>query len=188
MLRLLERTETGGLKVMMNDRMIVGAKVALLAGALASGIFVPALAQSAAPAPARPVVAAPAAPAPTTYRPSRFPRRAGLYYGLVWGVDSLSVKLVESGEIVRFSYYVVDPEKAKALNDKQSEPLLYDLRARVKLVVPSLEKVGQLRQSSTPEANKAYWMAFSNRGRPVKRGDTVAVVIGKFRAENLIVE
>jgi hypothetical protein len=179
-----------GPTVMMNDRMIIGAKVALLAGALASSIFVPARAQSAAAAPARPATAAPApaAPAPTTYRPSRFPRRAGLYYGLVWGVDSLSVKLVESGEIVRFSYYVLDPERAKALNDKQSEPLLYDLKARVKLVVPSLEKVGQLRQSSTPEAHKAYWMAFSNKGRPVKRGDTVAVVIGKFRAENLIVE
>jgi hypothetical protein len=36
------------------------------------------------------------------------------------------------------------------------------------LVVPSLEKLGQLRQSSTPEAGKSYWMAFSNKGRAVK--------------------
>jgi hypothetical protein len=31
-------------------------------------------------------------------------------------------------------------------------------------------------------------MAFSNKGRVVKRGDRVDVVIGAFRAENLIVD
>jgi hypothetical protein len=34
-----------------------------------------------------------------------------------------------------------------------------------------MEKVGQLRQSSTPEAGKVYWMAFSNKDGRVKRGD-----------------
>jgi len=55
-------------------------------------------------------------------------------------------------------------------------------------VVPSLEKVGKLRQSSTPQAGKSYWMAFSNKGRLVKRGDRVNVVIGKFRADGLVVD
>jgi len=95
---------------------------------------------------------------------------------------------VESGEVIRFSYRVLDPNKAKILNDKKSEPSLIDPKAKVKLVVPSLEQVGQLRQSSTPEAGKSYWMAFSNKGRLVKRGDHVTVVIGKFRAEGLVVD
>ena len=103
-----------------------------------------------------------------------------MYYGLVWGVESLSVKSVESGEIIRFSYRVVDADKAKPLNDKKSEPVLIDPRAGVKLVIPSLEKVGQLRQTSTPEAGKSYWMAFSNKGGVVKRGDRVNVVIGQL--------
>jgi hypothetical protein len=103
-------------------------------------------------------------------------------------VNSLSVKWTESGEVIRFSYHVVDAEKAKALNDKKSEPVLIDPKAGVQLVVPSLEKVGQLRQSSTPEAGKSYWMAFSNKGRLVKRGDHVDVVIGTFRAEGLVVD
>lgn len=90
--------------------------------------------------------------------------------------------------MIRFSYYVLDADKAKPLNDKKSEPSLIDPAAGVKLVVPSLEKVGQLRQSSTPEAGKAYWMAFSNKGRLVKRGDRVNVVIGQFRAEGLVVD
>jgi hypothetical protein len=51
-----------------------------------------------------------------------------------------------------------------------------------------LEKVGQLRQSSTPIEGKVYWMAFSNKGGRVKRGDHVNVVIGNFHAEGLVVD
>lgn len=136
--------------------------------------------------------AQPAAPATKSakprYRPDRFAGRAGEYYRLIWGVDSLSVKWTESGEVIRFSYRVLDAEKAETLNDKKNEPSLIDPAAGVKLVVPSLEKVGQLRQSATPEAGKAYWMAFSNKGRRVKRGDHVDVVIGKFQAQGLVVD
>ena len=106
----------------------------------------------------------------------------------MWGVDSLSVKSVESGEIIRFTYSIIDANKAKTLNDKKNEPSLIDPQAGVKLVVPTLEKVGQLRQSSAPEAGKAYWMAFSNKGRHVKPGHRVNIVIGNFRAEGLIVQ
>jgi len=98
------------------------------------------------------------------------------------------VKWTESGEVIRFTYRVLDAGKAKTLNDKKAEPALIDPQARVKLVVPSMEKVGQLRQSSTPQAGKSYWMAFSNKGRLVKRGDRVNVVIGQFRAEGLVVD
>jgi len=104
------------------------------------------------------------------YQPNRFTGRAGKYYELVWGVDSLAVKWTESGEVIRFTYRVLDADKAKTLNDKKAEPSLIDPQAQVKLVVPSMEKVGQLRQSSTPQAGKSYWMAFSNKGRLVKRG------------------
>lgn len=122
------------------------------------------------------------------YLPNHLPKRANMFYGGIWGVDSLRVKAVESGELVRFSWRVLDAEKAAALNDKKANPLLFDSRAGVQLVVPTMEKVGQLRQSSTPVAGKSYWMAFSNKGRRVKRGDRVSVVIGKFRVEGLVVE
>ena len=131
--------------------------------------------------------AAATATAKSHYRPNRFAGRAGEYYRLIWGIDSLTVKWTESGEVIRFSYRVLDAEKAKPLNDKKNEPSLIDPEAGVKLVVPSLEKVGQLRQSASPEAGKAYWMAFSNKGRRVKRGDHVDVVIGKFQAQGLVV-
>ncbi|HWC16418.1 MAG TPA: hypothetical protein VG498_05365 [Terriglobales bacterium] len=116
------------------------------------------------------------------------PKRATNFYQLFWGVDSLAVKSVEAGEMIRFTYRVVDADRAKPLNDKKIDPFLIDEKARVKLVVPSLEKVGQLRQSNTPEAGKTYWMAFSNKGRLVRPGDQVNVVIGNFRANGLVVQ
>ena len=156
----------------------------VLTGVLAGGILMaPVGAQSATPD-AKPA----AATTRSRYQPNRFSKRAGLYYGQVWGVDSLNVKTVESGEIIKFTYRVLDANKAKVLNDKKVEPSLIDPQAGVKLVVPALEKVGQLRQSSTPEAGKVYWMAFSNKGRLVKPGHHVNVVIGNFRADGLIVQ
>lgn len=111
-----------------------------------------------------------------------------MYYQSVWGVDSFRVKWTESGEIVRFSYRVVDGEKAAALSDKKAEPTLNDPQAGVSLVVPEVSNVGKLRQTSTPKEGMTYWMAFSNKGRLVKRGDRVDVVIGHFRAIELVVE
>ena len=122
------------------------------------------------------------------YRPDRFAGRAGIYYRIVWGIDDLAVKWGESGEVIRFTYRVLDAEKARTLNDKKNEPSLIDPQARVKLVVPAMENVGQLRQSAPPENGKAYWMVFSNKGRPVKRGDHVNVVIGTFHADGLLVD
>jgi hypothetical protein len=169
---------------MLRNRALQGTRVVLLAGVLASSILVSrAAAQSSASAGTQAT-----AVARPHFQPDRFAGRARKYYGLVWGVDSLSVKAVESGEVIRFTYRVLDADKAKALNDKKSEPFLIDPKAQVKLVVPSLEKVGQLRQSSTPQAGRSYWMAFSNKGRLVKRGDRVNVVIGQFRAEGLVVD
>jgi hypothetical protein len=122
------------------------------------------------------------------YRPDRFAGRAGTYYRMVWGLDSLSVKWAESGEVIRFTYRVLDADRAKMLNDKKLEPMLVDPQAGVSLVIPTLENVGQLRQTSPPEEGKSYWMVFSNKGRHAKRGDHVNVVIGAFHANGLVID
>jgi len=127
-------------------------------------------------------------PTPVHYRPERFAGRAGQYYRLIWGIDSLSVKSAESGEMIRFTYRVVDANKAKTLLDKKLEPFLIDEQAHVKLVVPMMDKVGKLRQTAPPEPGKLYWMLFSNKGGYVKRGNRVNVVIGNFHAQGLVVD
>jgi hypothetical protein len=125
---------------------------------------------------------------PSRSLPNRFAGRAGVYYKVVWGIDSLSVKWTESGEMIRFSWRVLDPQLAALLNDKKIEPALIDPQAGVSLVVPVMEKIGQLRQTQRPEAGRSYWVAFSNKGGYVKRGHRVNVAIGTFRADGLVVD
>jgi hypothetical protein len=124
----------------------------------------------------------------THYRPNPVSKRASEYYPIIWGVDSFSVKAVESGELIRFSYRIVDPSKATVFNDKSIDAFLDSPTAHARLVIPSLEKVGQLRQYNHPEAGKSYWMAFSNPRRTVKRGDYVNVVVGRFHVDGVVVE
>ncbi len=105
-----------------------------------------------------------------------------------WGIDDLHVRSTASGSVIRFSYRVVDAERAKILNDKKAKPYLIVQKTRVKLEVPTTEKVGQLRQTAAPENGREYWMVFGNVGRTAKAGDHVDVVIGEFRANELVVE
>lgn len=189
--RLREETGVGALLSLRNRRRALAA----LAGAglgyclWASGVRAaePGQAPARDPIPAA-VAGAKAHPAPSRYQPDRFAGRAAKYYELIWGVDSIVAKLAESGELVRFSYRVLDPVKATALNDKANTALLNDPQAGVSLVVPTMEKIGALRQSTTPEAGRSYWMTFSNKGRRVARGHRVDVVIGPFKASNLVVD
>jgi cytoskeletal protein RodZ len=180
---------------------MLDAKMMLLAAVLASGICVlQAVAQSPAQNPSAPSAQSadaaqsptaarqPAAPATQYHLSNRLPMRAQMYYQSLWGVDSFKVKYAESGEMIRFSYRVLDPDKATALNDKKAEPSLIDPQAGVSLVVPQLPNVGMLRQRSAPKAGMTYWMGFSNAGRRVRPGHRVNVVIGQFHASNLVVE
>ena len=118
---------------------------------------------------------------------------AGLFdaYGLSrsegWGIDDIVVRETASGSLIRFSYRVVDAEKAKILSDKKAAPYLIDEKDGLALQIPELEQVGQLRQVATPQNGREYWMAFSNKGRQVKAGSHVTVMIGLFRAEGLVV-
>jgi hypothetical protein len=127
-------------------------------------------------------------PRPSHYAPDRFAGRAGLNYRLFWGIDEISVRLVESGELVRFTYRVLDPDKAQILNEQAQTATLDDPKSGVSLVVPTMEKIGQLRQTAAPEAGRSYWVTYSNKGRRVKRGDRVDVVIGRFKADNIVVD
>lgn len=110
------------------------------------------------------------------------------YYQAVWGVDNMLVRQMASGNLIRFSYRVTDPVRAKALGDKLATPLLYGQRSRALLHIPVMDKVGQLRQTGIGQAGKEYWMVFSNKGNLVKPGDRVNVAIGAFHADGLMVE
>jgi hypothetical protein len=133
-------------------------------------------------------------PAVTAAAPSASHRNSGLnekartYYASVWGVDKLRASYTTSGNLIRFSYRVLQPKLAAPLGNHENTPEMVGIRSNAVLHIPTMEQVGQLRQLSATEAGKEYWMAFSNKGNLVRRGDEVSVIIGKFRADGIIVE
>jgi hypothetical protein len=125
---------------------------------------------------------------PATNDSSGWHARQGAYYKRNWGVDIVDVRRVASGEMLAFRYVVIDPEKAKALNDKRNTAYLIDEKSGLKLMVPQMEKVGALRTTVTPTAGRMYWMVFANTGRIVDVGSRVDLVIGDFHAIGLTVD
>jgi len=144
--------------------------VLLVAGALMAGVLAPAI--------AGPEVAA------TAY--NWHPLNA-MFFQRNWGVDIVGVRTVASGAMLEFRYRVLDPAKARALNDSRSPPALIDRASGARLLVPSMDNVGALRQSAPPRAGRTYWIVFGNPGHRVVPGSRVDVEIGAFRAEQLVV-
>jgi len=109
-------------------------------------------------------------------------------YRLIWGIDNIEVKQVSSGALILFKFRVLDPAKAKVINNEDSKPLMVDEASHAALQIPVLEQIGKLRQTNAPEAGREYSMLFSNKGGYVKPGNRVSVIIGTFHLEGLIVQ
>ena len=105
-----------------------------------------------------------------------------------WGVKPLSIRLSAEGYMLDFRYRVLDPEKAMPLFDRKIKPYLVDEATGAMFAVPAPPKVGALRTTRKPVPDRNYFIMFANPGKFVKRGNKVTVVIGDFRAENLIVQ
>lgn len=114
--------------------------------------------------------------------------RQGLYFKRNWGVEIVGVKPVSSGYMLAFRYRILDPEKAKILNDRKAKAYIIDEATGTVLAVPAMENVGELRSGSTPEADRVYFMIFGNPGKLVKSGSRISIVAGNFRADGLVVD
>ncbi|MGA3957199.1 hypothetical protein [Ralstonia pseudosolanacearum] len=122
------------------------------------------------------------------YLPMKVPGHAMFYYGKYGGVDELSVRLTASGNLIRFSYRVIDPAVAKVFADKNMTPYLFAPRSGALVQVPAMDTVGQLRQVGQLEPGRSYWMVFSNKGNLIKPGDRVSVMAGAMHIDGLAVE
>lgn len=111
-----------------------------------------------------------------------------IYFKRTWGVAVIGVKPVSSGYMLAFKYRVLDPEKAKLLNDRRSKAYLVDEATGTVLAVPAMENVGELRTGAAPEPDRAYFMIFGNPGKLVKSGSRVSVVAGSLHVDGLIVD
>lgn len=105
-----------------------------------------------------------------------------------WGIKIIGLRQSANGYMLDFRYRVLDPEKAAPLFDRKTKPHLIDQATGAQFIVPEPPKVGALRNTRKPVANKNYFVMFANPGNYIKKGSKVTVVIGDFKAENLIVE
>jgi len=183
----------------MVSKLKLGQKLVLLAGMITTAIVIPAVLSQAAQGKDKPEVAAPvssptSSPAPVSVHPASTPAsdtrspRADRMYQLLWGIKDMHVRETASGSIIRFSYRIVDPAKAKVLNDPKLNPVLIDSNSGDKLTIPETENAGKLRQVADPEEGREYWMVFLNNNRFVRPGSKVDIKIGTFRADGLVVE
>ncbi|KUZ81313.1 hypothetical protein [Burkholderia ubonensis] len=140
------------------------------------------------PLPAAAGQGAPVVRGHSPYQPVSLPRQARAYYQLAKGIDDLHVRSTASGNLIRFSYRVTDPRKARPLADGKATAYLYGEASHAMLVVPVMDQIGALRQSGQLEVGQEYWMVFSNKGEPIKRGDRVSVLIGTLHIDGLVVE
>lgn len=105
-----------------------------------------------------------------------------------WGVEVLGVRGTSSGWMLEFKYRVLDADKAGILNEKRSKAFIIDEATDVRLAVPAMENIGELRQTPRQEEGRIYYILFGNPNRLVKPGGHVDVVVGRFRADGLVVE
>jgi len=106
-----------------------------------------------------------------------------------WGVQLHGIRLTAAGYMVDFRYRVTDPDKAMALRQRGEKAILIDQASGTELPVTTFTKLGRMRSTgSKPQVDKVYPIMFTNIGRRIQQGSEVTVVIGEFRAENLVVE
>jgi hypothetical protein len=105
-----------------------------------------------------------------------------------WGIDIVGVHPVSSGFMLAFKYKILDPSKAKLLNERKQKAYLVDEATGTILAVPAMENIGELRAATTPQLDRTYFMIFGNPGRLVKAGARVSVVAGDFKIHGLVVE
>ena len=162
-----------------------GRRAAVLALSLLAGTFV---FSASAPAEEKSAATAVSARAGLAQSAADWQVRQGTYYKRNWGVEIVGVKPVASGYMLAFRYRVLDPDKAKMMNDRHAKAYIIDEATGIRLAVPAMENVGELRSGSAPEANRTYFMIFGNPGKVVKSGSLVSVVAGNLQVGGLVVD
>ena len=105
-----------------------------------------------------------------------------------WGIEIVYVRQTSAGYMLEFRYRVLDAEKARALFERQTKPVLIHAETGARFIVPTPAKTGALRNSNPPKGGHTSWMFFANPGKFVRAGDVVSIEIGDFVINNLEVQ
>lgn len=105
------------------------------------------------------------------------------------GIRVVGVRPTAEGRMLNFRYKIIDAEKAASIISPMNKPYLIDQKTGTKFGVPNLPKVGALKQRGKKAyEDRIYFVLFANPGQMIKPGDSVTVVIGDFRKEDILVE
>lgn len=105
-----------------------------------------------------------------------------------FGIEFVALRDTAAGHMLDFRFRVVDLENALPFFREDVKPYLIDQKSGKSLNVPVPAKLGPMRPTGrNPKEGVTYWMFFGNPGL-VKPGDSVTIVIGDYRLENLVVE
>ncbi len=106
-----------------------------------------------------------------------------------YGIQVEGVRHTAAGYMLDFRYRVVDAERAATLIHPRLRPYLVDEQTGKQYVVPTVGRVGPLRQTRAKvEAGRTYFVFFANPGRAVAQGTKVSVVMGDLVIKDLTVQ
>ena len=105
------------------------------------------------------------------------------------GVKVERITVAAGGNFLDMRYRVTDPEKAGEVLKRDARLELTDQTTGTVLIVPTMAKIGKLRQlPGNQKDNRIYWVFFSNPGGLVKPGGKVTLTIGEARISDISVE
>jgi len=105
-----------------------------------------------------------------------------------WGIKPLTIRLTGADHFLDFRFLVLDSEKAKPVLERGKKAYLMDQGSGKVFNVP-VTKLGPLRGTTVkPKEGKQYIILFGNSDKSIHRGSRVSVIIGEFKAENLMVQ
>ena len=124
---------------------------------------------------------------PGGYSRSTVPEHVAAAMESRWGVRPVAMRLTAAGHFIDFRIEVTDPQKAKGVLDRTHKAYLVDAESGKAMPVP-ITKLGPLRGSDVmPKMGRHYVILFQNVQGLIHPGSRVSVVIGDFKAEDLIV-
>lgn len=106
-----------------------------------------------------------------------------------YGIHIEGVRHAAAGYMLDFRYRVVNAQRAAMLIHPRLRPYLVDQQTGRQYVVPTIGRVGPLRQTRAKvEAGRTYFVFFANPGRAVAQGAKVSVVMGDLVIKDLTVQ
>lgn len=108
-----------------------------------------------------------------------------------WGIEIVSLRRSAADSMLDLRYRILDGDKAMKLVDRSIDAYLIDQATGRTVAVPDTAKIGPLRQTTKygkPPEGRVFFMLFPNPGKSIRAGDKVTVVLGEFKATDLVVE